>query len=315
MRSSGSQISLNGILSVKNALPGAEQSVLLGAREVVVAKQRGGVARCRPSSVRARFSGNGSGPGNCCSANCRSSLTNDSSPPARTAEWLASTCSISVVPERGKPMMKIGCGTSGAARRARQQLARCARTKKRFRRAKNVSTAWRVVGQAAGLGRKQPLALDEIAPRLVVAAEPVEQAAAFEPRIAVERRRRVEDRQRFVRLARCARGELARSRSTSLPGDAAAAARRASRQRSRQVAAHLAELRPVRERAQRRRARAHRRARSRSSASSVRPCCIRLSARFARNVACSPPSSSARRKCHSPEGRSLSSDRIVPNRL
>ena len=142
--------------------------------------------------------------------------------------------------------MKIGCGTSARSGALRQQLDVRADEEALQTREERLD-GLRVVGQSAGFGGQQLLALDQVAPRFVVAAEPIEQPTAFEPRIAVECRRGVENRQRFAAPCPCATGDWR-----------AADRRRCRRRRAwpapaspmlRVVVAHLAQLRPVRQRA------------------------------------------------------------------
>ena len=112
------------------------------------------------------------------------SLISGSSSPAAILGCADSVCSTSVVPERGKPRMKIGCGTSvrtpaRGSRRSRPPV------KKLRRRSICCCAACVQIGLAGQLAR-QPLALGEGGPGVVVAADLVEQAALFQQFVRAE---------------------------------------------------------------------------------------------------------------------------------
>ena len=114
-----------------------------------------------------------------------------SSSPAAMRGCADSVCSTSVVPERGKPRMKIGCGTSARTVRARDQ----AQPSGGEEAAQPLDLLPRLVVQI-GLPRqfaRQPLAFRESRPGIVVVADLVEQTALLqqlvwsEPSLAVGR--------------------------------------------------------------------------------------------------------------------------------
>ena len=89
----------------------AEKPIMFGAREVVITKEGGGVVSVRGPDLSRGFPETVVAP-----ATGRWRLAKlarkASSPPGVTLEWLETIRSTRVVPERGRPMMKIGCGTS-----------------------------------------------------------------------------------------------------------------------------------------------------------------------------------------------------------
>ncbi len=101
-----------------------------------------------------------------------------SSSPAAIFGCADSVCSTSVVPERGKPRMKIGCGTSvrtlaRGSRRSRPAV-------KKFAQAVDLLARLVVQIGLPGQFARQPLALRERGPGVVVAAHLVEQPALLQ---------------------------------------------------------------------------------------------------------------------------------------
>ena len=110
-------------------LPGLEESGGFGAREVVVPEQRLPRSDGRPSEPARGCRGTARGPGNRWFAElAKLRRRKQARRPRAPTDGSASTCSMSVVPERGKPMTKIGCGTS-ARTVARGSSSNLSRTK------------------------------------------------------------------------------------------------------------------------------------------------------------------------------------------
>ena len=227
------------------ALAGREQPVLLGTREVVIAKQRGGpaVVRC-PGARQVLRKWLGSGE-----------LLQRELPQLRDEGQLAAGAHRGVAREHLLDQRRARARKTHdenrlrhlcAQRRLRQQLDVRADEEALQTREERLDGLC-VVGEPAGFGCQQSLALDQVAPCFVVAAEPIEQPTSFEPRIAVECRRSVEDSQRFAHLARSRKVIGAQQLHVIVARDALGPLQQVPC--SSVVVAHLAQLRPVRERA------------------------------------------------------------------
>ena len=238
-------------------------------------------------------------------ASSRHSPANGSSPPARIAGCAASTCSSSVVPERGKPTTNSGCGTSLAARGARQPREGVAREEalepleELLDRGGLVAQAARLRGELAACPRRSPARPRRDGPRGLAAA-----------RVRATRRRSSAGAASSSASASCDAARRAR-------GTAPAAGRRRgpSRPRPRARASASARARSCctsqafdQYASVRTSPGASRSASAYSgSASAGRPWRIRFSASVTSVRRARPPRSSARRRCHSPATSSLRS--------
>ena len=136
------------------------------------------------------------------------SLISGSSSPAAIFGCADSVCSTSVVPERGKPRMKIGCGTS--VRTPARGISRSRPAVKKLRSRSICCFAASSRYDLAGQFARQPLAFGEGGPGVVVAAQSDRAAGPFPAArsgraCASPVTRRIDQRQRLVVFAACAR--------------------------------------------------------------------------------------------------------------
>ena len=204
---SGSQISLNGILSVKQRLPGSSSPDGFGAREVVVPEQ---VAAQRWSAVQALRQVVGERLGSWEQLAARACA-------ARRRTQLAARAHRGVAREHLLDQRRAGAREThdedrlrhvGAHGRARQQLERC-RARRTARGAqKTLRRPARLIAQSAA-PRRRACALPSTKSRQASSYRPsaIEQPPAFEPPIAIERGGGLDDRER-LRVAPGARQEL-----------------------------------------------------------------------------------------------------------
>src|ERR1700716_1670593 len=125
------------------------------------------------------------------------SATNGSSPPATTAEWLHRICSTRVVPERGKPITKMGCAVSGRCF-ACGSSPTFSRVKNCLQRSNSESTASAWYSVPGDSFSSFVLPATKSCPAPLMVAEPVMPPPAGEVPLAAERACRVENRQRLA---------------------------------------------------------------------------------------------------------------------